>query len=63
MSRVHRELLLLPGDQVSSGYRSVLAESSKVEEAEQIKAQDVSFPPEFCAELDESAVIVDGVRG
>ena len=61
MSRLDRELLASSVTKHRSGI-NVLAQSSKVEEAEQIKAQDISALLEFLRR-NYDFVIVDGVRG
>ena len=61
MSRLDRELLDSSVTKHRSGI-NVLAQSSKVEEAEQIKAQDISALLEFLRR-NYDFVIVDGVRG
>ena len=61
MSRLDRELLATSVTKHRSGI-NVLAQSSKVEEAEQIKAQDVAALLEFLRR-NYDFVIVDGVRG
>src|SRR3954470_7518639 len=61
MSRLDRELLATSVTKHRSGV-SVLAQSSKVEEAEQIKAQDIAALLEFLRR-NYDFVIVDGVRG
>jgi pilus assembly protein CpaE len=61
MSRLDRDLLATSVTKHRSGI-SVLAQSSKVEEAEQIKAADVSALLEFLRR-NYDFVIVDGVRG
>ena len=61
MNRLDRDLLATSVTKHRSGI-SVLAQSSKVEEAEQIKAQDVSALLEFLRR-NYDFVIVDGVRG
>jgi pilus assembly protein CpaE len=61
MSRLDRELLATSVTKHRSGI-NVLAQSSKVEEAEQIKGPDISALLEFLRRNYEF-VIVDGVRG
>jgi pilus assembly protein CpaE len=61
MSRLDRELLATSVTKHRSGV-SVLAQSSKVEEAEQIKGPDVTALLEFLRR-NYDFVIVDGVRG
>src|ERR1043165_665428 len=61
MSRLDKDLLATSVTKHRSGI-SVLAQSSKVEEAEQIKAADVSALLEFLRR-NYDFVIVDGVRG
>ncbi|HEY7375914.1 MAG TPA: AAA family ATPase, partial [Polyangia bacterium] len=61
MSRLDRDLLASSVTKHRSGI-SVLAQSSKVEEAEQIKSADVSALLEFLRR-NYDFVIVDGVRG
>jgi pilus assembly protein CpaE len=61
MSRLDRELLASSVTKHRSGI-NVLAQSSKVEEAEQIKAQDIAALLEFLRR-NYDFVIVDGVRG
>ncbi len=61
MSRLDRELLASSVTKHRSGI-NVLAQSSKVEEAEQIKAQDITALLEFLRR-NYDFVIVDGVRG
>jgi pilus assembly protein CpaE len=61
MSRLDRELLASSVTKHRSGI-NVLAQSSKVEEAEQIKAQDISALLEFLRR-NYDFVIVDGVSG
>ena len=61
MSRLDRDLLASSVTKHRSGV-NVLAQSSKVEEAEQIRAQDVSALLEFLRR-NYDFVIVDGVRG
>jgi pilus assembly protein CpaE len=61
MSRLDRELLASSVTKHRSGI-NVLAQSSKVEEAEQIKSQDISALLEFLRR-NYDFVIVDGVRG
>jgi pilus assembly protein CpaE len=61
MSRLDRDLLATSVTKHRSGI-NVLAQSSKVEEAEQIKGQDISALLEFLRR-NYDFVIVDGVRG
>jgi pilus assembly protein CpaE len=61
MSRLDRELLATSVTKHRSGI-NVLAQSSKVEEAEQIKGQDIAALLEFLRR-NYDFVIVDGVRG
>ena len=61
MSRLDRELLATSVTKHRSGI-SVLAQSSKVEEAEQIKAPEIAALLEFLRR-NYDFVIVDGVRG
>ena len=63
MSRLDRELLAHVGDASTASGISVLAQSGKVEEAEQIKAPDVAGAARSSCAATTTSSIVDGVRG